>query len=516
MKTSFSMIVLAGVSLLSYSCQEDLTLRGGEEKAKKEVLVFRDSHALEQAINQKKTVDSYGGTLAQDANGLSPQSLRSVSESGGSISYSDLVPEKDFRVLLNQNGEIQVGDTMYCIAPAGTFYTHKDNIQELRTVVKTYDESKAVRTDDRNLSIGNVTLFETFKTAGFTGVDQPDPNFGPEEGGGMPNDSPEDPQEEPDSPIVDTFFGIPNPNLDSFPRERASRRTKVGKVFQNIGIMKSLIREFRGNNRRRLNCSVFDYNYVLRHSIGVTAKVQKKMWYGGWAKVENWSKGHIRVGYRNVLVRYSYPNLMQRVKTMIERAGSHAGSLPFDLRDRQKTQEYIMSLPYPSWYKKMIGTIQIPIIDFRKDLTYGQIYDMLIPELKRFVKSLKNPGSQDDGRYSYGPGPLQPEVLTSEEKRILAIYPAAMPVYAPDGIYIFYTSGWYANEDRNDQGEVTLRFSDGIGTIQLGVQVKNPAAPKFSPTLAIESAEQTGDLIFGDFFACAYMNHEWVGYNLYW
>ena len=79
-------------------------------------------------------------------------------------------------------------------------------------------------------------------------------------------------------------YGIPEPDFELFERERASRKTIVGKLLQSIAFRRGLTKEFPNNRKRRLNCAVFDYNYVLRQSIGITAKIQKSMWHG-WGKV---------------------------------------------------------------------------------------------------------------------------------------------------------------------------------------------------------------------------------------
>ena len=93
----------------------------------------------------------------------------------------------------------------------------------------------------------------------------------------------------------------------------------------------------------------------------------------------------------------------------------------------------------------------------------------------------------------------------------------AQPIFAYDGIYIYYSFGGIVND--GNRNEITLRFSDG-SNLSLGLSAQNtdPTAPMFKPAFFPSPERQTGDLLGGDFFACGYSSgaQEWVGYNLYW
>lgn len=73
---------------------------------------------------------------------------------------SDLVPNDNFRMLLNNSGQIIVADTIYQITPKGTFFTHVSNRSELQNALDgsdfTFNSSKEVYTK------GNVSLIKTF------------------------------------------------------------------------------------------------------------------------------------------------------------------------------------------------------------------------------------------------------------------------------------------------------------------------------------------------------------------
>lgn len=73
---------------------------------------------------------------------------------------SDLVPNDNFRMLLNNSGQIIVADTIYQITPKGTFFTHVSNRSELQNALDgsdfTFNSNKEVYTK------GNVSLIKTF------------------------------------------------------------------------------------------------------------------------------------------------------------------------------------------------------------------------------------------------------------------------------------------------------------------------------------------------------------------
>ena len=119
------MVVLSAIS----SCRKEqdvfgpsVDVHGGSGQESVDLLVFQNKEQLELAVKQGKGIDSRGRSLAHPADQLKSNQPRTLSgDSISSLSYSVMVPETAFRKLLNERGEIQVGDTIYCITPAGTF-----------------------------------------------------------------------------------------------------------------------------------------------------------------------------------------------------------------------------------------------------------------------------------------------------------------------------------------------------------------------------------------------------------
>lgn len=523
------------------SCQKELDVLTVPEEThltqekKVNILVFQSREQLEHAIKLGKGQDSQGRSLVNSADRVISPSLKALKiDTIGRIPYSTLVPEHSFRELLNERGEIQVGDTIYCISPAGTFYGSAQDVRELRSVVETYKKGDGVPIQENLLKIGNIYLYETFANIALSDNDLE---------GSPETDKVKD--DEARSMEIALAGGIPLPDLNTFPKERGRRITWAGKILQSISFRKSHVSVFPANSRRRVNCAVYDYDYLIHHSIGITAKVQKKMWYGGWAKVKYWPERTILVGYRYALVRYPYPeNMYERLKDAFAQMPNGSSDRFFSAQQSQN----LSNLPYPSWFKTKIINLTEPLLGlFKVNLTLEDVVSAAGDKIKSLIRSKAGVSWEDYQRDKYDL--FGPKITQEELERKIQILkmdefvPSAVPIYAKDGIYVLYSGGWLTN--RLDQSEIDFKLDDGYcGSFMLGYQSNLRDAgfdfskphfnlhggfnfQTFTPTvgsigggvgnlnLSIASDEKAGKLIGGDFFAVAY-NESWQGYNLTW
>lgn len=523
------------------SCQKELDVLTVPEEThltqekKVNILVFQSREQLEHAIKLGKGQDSQGRSLVNSADRVISPSLKALKiDTIGSIPYSTLVPEHSFRELLNERGEIQVGDTIYCISPAGTFYGSAQDVRELRSVVETYKKGDGVPIQENLLKIGNIYLYETFANIALSDNDLE---------GSPETDKVKD--DEARSMDIALAGGIPLPDLNTFPKERGRRITWAGKILQSISFRKSHVSVFPSSSRRRVNCAVYDYDYLIYHSIGITAKVQKKMWYGGWAKVKYWPERTILVGYRYALVRYPYPdNMYERLKNAFAQMPNGSSDRFFSAQQSQN----LSNLPYPSWFKTNIINLTEPLLGlFKVNLTLEDVVSAAGDKIKSLIRSKAGASWEDYQRDKYDP--FRSKITQEELERKIQILkmdefvPSAVPIYAKDGIYILYSGGWLTN--RLDQSEIDFKLDDGyFGSFMLhymgnlrgaGFDFSKPHFnlnggfnfQTFTPTvgsigggvgnlnLSIASDKKAGKLIGGDFFAVAY-NESWQGYNLTW
>lgn len=540
-----SYLTLLVVGTLTFSsCQQRLddepqtNTIGRQDEQTLSLLSFRSKEDLAQAVKEGVEKDSYGKSLPSSLLKQQVQSLRSMEEGTEAISYEDLVPEKNLRSLLNSRGEIQVGDSVYCITFHGTFSAHKSELAKLRAIVGSFSLDQATRIDDKTLQIGGVRLYETF-----AGVDFSDVSSNPEAASaGEEDESAQSVRGI--NPRTGLDENIPLPNLDSFTKERGRRITWTGKILQSISFRKSHTAQLPDNSRRRLNCAVYDYDYGFFHSIGITAKIQKKMWYGGWGKVKYWSAGTILVGYRYALVRYPYPeNLKSKVEEML-----NFRRIQKDAITAEADENFANFLPRPAWFKRELfnGTSPIYAIT-KKKLTFEDVLKEAKPLIRQLVKSQAQAAWVEDPSLLYDP---VKEKLTFDQllsqldfwKRA-EFAPMQVPLFAEDGIYVLYKGGWLPN--KQDQSEIDIPLDEGMGTfvLHLNARMENGVPQVYLgrpnvnvnagwrnnnvPTISNASLQsgaikleygkekRAGTLIGGDFFAIAY-GGGWVGYNLTW
>lgn len=409
-------------------------------------------------------------------------------------------------------------------------------------MVASYDESKAIRVAEKDLQIGSVKLYKTFLGADFNGEGSgEDPNAASEEGDA--DEGAYTQEARGIDPISGLDENLPIPDLSRFPQERGRRKTWFGKIFQSLSVRKSHISILPDNKRRRLNCAVYDFDYRIYHSIGVTAKIQKKMWYGGWAKVKYWSPGTILVGYRYALVRYPYPgDMYKRTTAVVDMVAQHIHGVVAETRS-----DFLDYLPRPAWFKKTLFNSTSPIYALtKKALTLEDVLKVAKPMIHSLVRSQAGASWVDNEATLREK--LNPKLNREQLDWAISwlkqseFVPTQTPIYAEDGIYVLYKGGWYSN--MKDESEVDVALNEGFGSFVLKINMgvkngvpqfqKGPVVPDVNvgwhnnmPTVGSASVklgsaqlefgkdDSAGKLIDGDFFAIAY-GGGWVGYNLVW
>ena len=428
------------VILVCASCSNEVETSVAENNVntKHAMLYFANREVLAKAIDAGQRVDTRGVSLQETAGDVITKNVRSA-QNVTTIDYSELVPEQELRNLLNPEGEIQVGDTIYRINEKGTFYAHKKHYASL-LVVSQHLSPDSVRINENLLRFGDVFLIKTFKGHVFE-----------------PSNI-EDSAEDEEQTFLETRAGnsLPEIRFDTFARVPARRKTALGKFLQSFIVDNTWTKEFPANHRRRLACTAFDYNYGFRQSIGIQAKVQKKVWIWSWAKMQNWPEGQLRAGYRNVVVRFDCPEKIYGALYNI------LGKIPeggeYQLRD------------IPG---------DVPILAGIR-LRAGRVH--------YYAARSK--------RFSYS------EVLSNVSGA------QATCIYGADGIYVYFPIYEELNYNRKDPSEVMLRLSYG------GYGVAAGTAGFFTDN----SFVATGEFLGGDFFACCYSQdgNEWIGRILYW
>lgn len=496
--------------VLDVARDEELT-----QTSESEFLVFSNRDDVGRACNGELLNDLKGTPVE----GYAVRSLnRDTFRSSQNEIMDRLVPDEAFRNLLNSRGEVQVGDTVYCITKEGTFYAHRKDLEALRYQAAHYVAKDSLAMTE---SIGNVSLYKTFHGVSFDDQDVVTP-----EGDGTDEE----------------LFRSNKPRLfdldfSTFPLERASRKTWAGKILQSLGIRKSLISVFSSDKNRRFNCAVFDYNYLIRSSIGVTAKIQKKMWHSGWGKLKYLDAEDVIIGCRYAIIKMDYPKGMENIDSWIDNAPR--------LNKGSEQDAYVKSLPYPEWFKNRLINVTLPIVSKEINITLKDAIQFASERIKGMMRATAYHTLSRDHGMNYL-SLHSNEELDREIKKLKMedFVPVTVPIYTKEGIYLLIKNAYAAN--RTNDAETTIRFTDAwlsfhigytTGTDRFGASLKN-----FKPTydvsvnmntltpeinsVGISNAnfalkasapkEGDGELIEGEFVAAGHHRGSWVGYRLYW
>lgn len=410
----------------------------------------------------------------------------------GTIFISDLVPEEPFSSILSTKGEIIVADTLYRITTKGTFFTPIEKASLIEDL-SGYDFTKEVLRGRDLYEYKGVFRYDTFKGVDFT--------------------APFEVSSEEEH--TNLRSNIPEPNIASFEKRNAYNPSIVGGFLQRFAsLRKPLVKNFPGRSNRRINCALFDYNYIVRQSIGISVKVQKKLWYGGWGRMVNWPANTIRAGFKNVVIKFPYPS-DSTYDVILKRAfpgGIPPGGIlslrsPNGWTHADQSAKYRVDLNYPP-----ITNSSSLSLDKIIQLTGKHVYTLVRGRINAMDNRIKLSDLDD---FERNPRSQRPKDL----EEILAKLKLSVPVFAKDGIYVFIPHGVVLN--RENESEVKVRFVNAFGRFTVGYSAtlgdKGPGMKSVFQNILKQSKIINKDaaLIAGEFYGCAYLN-SWIGYRMYW
>lgn len=283
-KYNLLLCVLLTIALVSCEKNDITTHTLEQEKYQlNDVNVFNSKAELENIVYSSVSTEKYNIRKSHTKTEL--YKVKQSSAELGSIDsveilLEELVPNNNFRNILNDNGEFVVSDTIYRITPSGTFYTAVENRDELNSI-NISDFDNATYVEDKTKVIGNISLYETF------------PIIENQEEYGQTSTS---------SSTAST------PNINAFPVKNASRWTIVGGWRDNIfGEDKWHYETIQ--DHRRLCANLYDYNYVGFKAAGFKAKVQhNNTWFGTWGIVNSWDR-ELTIGWKDMIFEIDMPGL---------------------------------------------------------------------------------------------------------------------------------------------------------------------------------------------------------------
>ncbi|SPY35394.1 Uncharacterised protein [Porphyromonas cangingivalis] len=459
----FTLGIIIGCSKapeVSFDGQETISSQSSD---KKEILAFKSRQDFTTSFNSDKP-ETPSKTLSDAAEQGAFFEFRSLrSSQNQNISIEELVPDQTLSKMLNSDGEIIIADTLYKINPNGTFFCKLSDKEDLYEYVNSFTKAKGNETliKEGLYKHKNAYRFDSYKNFDFY------------------NEEPEDFEENSNELRSETYKKgdyLQDIYVWTFSYRNPKPKGIISKTWAKFGGRISNTLTLSKN--RRLNCEVFSVDNIFVQTEGITAKYQKKMWYGGWAKFKYIEPGRLRIGFRDVLISneltINNPHLPPFVKT--------------DTDD------------HDTIYKKFV------------DIVYGR-------RIGNHMEYTSTPNAE-----------LREHYLGEGGVSKISYYPWTALI-GKDATYEFHPSFWAKNEE--DESEITFRFSRSIKTIILNVTDINPYNLKPNNpidlntiqglnnlrktfALATEDPAIKKTLIRGDFYVALEYDGKWRGMFLEW
>ena len=354
MKRIIYYIALAAFTLTSCEKNEvENTLQNSSILNVEGLNVFNSAEELQNLILSSST-EQYNKRWNERENfakvisefGTDNQITDSISKSEELL--SELIPNKNFRNVVNENGEFIVGNNVYRICKYGTLYSDIQNIEELR-IIDSIKISNSPYLEDKLKKIGNIYLYETFATN--TDVD---------------NTNVIEQQKSP-TMYKSVEATTATPNINSFPVKSTARHTVVGKWRDALfGEDKWYYETIK--SMHRLGAKLYDFNYVVYKESGFSSKVQDNdNWFKTWGQIKTWNNG-ITIGWKDMIFKVKMPGMEKWQK-------------PTNLSTAKYTNytEYVTSVDF-SKTPLAVGndalTIVVPFIG-EKDFSYADLQEMI-------------------------------------------------------------------------------------------------------------------------------------------
>lgn len=385
------------------------------------------------------------------------------------LGYDSLVPNPEFARLLNINGELEVKDNIIKILKQGTYIFPKSLEKEAISFIESNPTYEGRLIGDRKYIINDyITFIKTFETdaAAYTLLSEGDYTILPDEANSHQNES---------DVKVSTRSADNDPDFNSFAIFSANKKTKLGKLIENIiGNTKSHTIQF--NKNRRIKGSFYFYNYGVYAEVGVKGWTDKKNWIG-WSKVES---DELRIGWRNVIIHLPMPDDLKR---------SFVGNIDFGYEP-----------PRPVYINNRYVYTSILVTPEMNNLFWNKIKEKGSCAIREYIRSnFKN---------------VNPTNLDLAEAFVVAT-PNELRFIPADGDIIKYGSKSYCHVFADDFMDVTIGWSNSQGFFLNDVHQHNVSQLK-EWIIAIAKLFQKDhlSLISGEVYVCARLGDYWKGMKI--
>ncbi len=330
-------LLIVSLFFLFYSCDKKEEIQNVRNKVVKLKTVnsFKTKEDLQRLVYSNKPTTQYRIQNSSSYNTPEIQEKRKL--------LDELIPNQNFRNIVNDDGEVIVGDTIYKVSKYGTFYTSVPNRKKIYELDE-FEISDAPHINTKLKKFNDVFLYETFKEYDEDNNKQDDnTDLLSNEGKG-----------ETQKAKVD---------FSKFPVKSISRHTILGKLRDKL-FGEDKWQHCRINGDNRLSAKLYNYNYVIVRSTGFKTCVERDAWYG-WPNNEDWSDG-IYYGWSDLLLKmkldipkFKIPQPFVEHKDYYEYRNVSFSNFPFAVGDG-----YIQAVPFIMKKKVSYANVQKMIYDF--------------------------------------------------------------------------------------------------------------------------------------------------------
>lgn len=270
------------------SCSDKIELENMHERSLQtkssqpsDILSFSSREEFEQTLALLENSTSVYSTRS-----LLPENQSLLEQSVYEEYMDSYVPDPNFARLLNKDGEILINDTVYKITTNGTYYYPLNKRDEFENLFQRNPFMIGTSLSGRLYKISDdIYRYDTF-------ADKREFEENKSNETSTINASPNR-----------VCYGA-NPDYSVFITQDVTHENVLHLIAKNLFGKHFEPTENFSRNKRRVRGTFYDYNYIIKHQVGVKAWTDKKNWIG-WSKTE---ADEIRIGWEDVLLVTKIPD----------------------------------------------------------------------------------------------------------------------------------------------------------------------------------------------------------------
>ncbi|MDR1524045.1 MAG: hypothetical protein LBS79_02155 [Tannerella sp.] len=284
-KGSFEQIVEDGTSVQPADAEIEILSFSSEEAFKDGLYSLMQANEKDEVSTKNLSVNDSRTNLTDFPELPANQSLAESPDYTERM--RDYVPNESLAKLLNKDGEIIIGNTIYKITPNGTYYFSKNNKLIFDKIYSRDSSICGTLVGDKLYKIADgIFRYDTYWYM--------DEKYRTERESGFVT-----PMKANENDVISLRNYGSEPDIASFPTFPSTKENIFGFIIENIiDKNKAHTQYYDHTDKRRVRGEFYDNNHVFYAEVGAKGWTDKKNWIG-WSKTE---ADELRVGWTNVIL----------------------------------------------------------------------------------------------------------------------------------------------------------------------------------------------------------------------